>query len=62
LFVGPGRQVLVFRRFRERGDVTQTQRRPVLVGDNQVAVFGGSAQLIIRIDSDRMVFAVKATF
>ncbi len=44
------------------GDIFQAQRRTVLISEDQVAVLFGGTQLIVSVDGDRMIFAIKAAF
>ncbi len=44
------------------GDIFQPQRRTVLPGENQIAVFGRGAQLVVGVDGHRVIFAVETAF
>ncbi len=44
------------------GDIFQAQRRAILIAEDQVAVLGCGAQLVVGVDGHRMIFTVKAAF
>ena len=60
--VGPRREVHVLRAVDDVRDVGQAYRRAVLVGDDEVAVFVGRAQLVVRVDRGSARRAVEAAF
>ena len=58
--VGPRGQARVLRAVDDVGDVRDADWRAVLVGDDQVAIFVGRLELIVRVDRRRPARSIEA--